>query len=48
MKNHTSIKTGGSADVMVTPCSVEEIQSTVEICNENNIPYFVMGNGSNL
>ena len=33
---------------MVTPCSVEEIQSTVEICNENNIPYFVMGNGSNL
>ena len=25
-----------------------EIQSTIKICKENNTPYFIMGNGSNL
>ncbi len=48
MKDHTFIKTGGLADIMVMPGSIKDIQSVVEICNENNAPYFIMGNGSNL
>lgn len=48
MKNHTTIKTGGPADIMVIPQSTKQIQSTIEICRENKVPYFVMGNGSNL
>lgn len=48
MRNHTSFKVGGPADFVVIPQSIEEIQSTVKFCRENNIPYFIMGNGSNL
>ncbi len=48
MKDHTFIKTGGLADIMVMPGSIKDIQSVVEICKENNAPYFIMGNGSNL
>ncbi|HZJ76574.1 MAG TPA: FAD-binding protein, partial [Oscillospiraceae bacterium] len=48
MKNHTSIKTGGAADIMVIPSAIEDIQSVVKVCNKNNAPYFIMGNGSNL
>ncbi len=48
MKNHTSIRTGGLADIMVIAKSVEDIQLAVEICKKNSVPYFIMGNGSNL
>lgn len=48
MKNYTTIKTGGLADIIVTPQSTTEIQSIIKICKENNVPYFVMGKGSNL
>jgi UDP-N-acetylmuramate dehydrogenase len=48
MKNHTSIRVGGTADIMATPRTIAEIQSTIKICKENNTPYFIMGNGSNL
>ncbi|MCK9268467.1 MAG: UDP-N-acetylmuramate dehydrogenase [Alkaliphilus sp.] len=48
MKNYTTIKTGGLADIIVMPQSTTEIQSIIKICKENNVPYFVMGKGSNL
>ena len=48
MKNHTSFKIGGPADIMVIPESIEEIQCALKVCIENDVPYFVMGNGSNL
>lgn len=48
MKDHTFIKTGGLADIMVMPESIEDIQLAIKICRENNAPYFIMGNGSNL
>ena len=48
MKNYTTIKTGGVADIMVTPQSIKEIQSIIKICKENHVPYFIMGRGSNL
>lgn len=48
MKNHTTIKTGGLADIMVMPQSITEIQSIIKICKENSVPYFIMGKGSNL
>ena len=48
MKNHTSFKIGGPADILVTPNSIEEVQKVVKICYENSIPTFYMGNGSNL
>ncbi len=48
MKNHTSFKIGGPADVMIIPDKEEEIVEAIRFCRENQIKYFVMGNGSNL
>jgi UDP-N-acetylmuramate dehydrogenase len=48
MKNHTSFKVGGPADLLVTPENNEEVVSVVKLCNENNIPYYIVGRGSNL
>lgn len=44
LRNHTTFKVGGPADILVTPTSKEEL---IE-CLKLNVPKFVMGNGSNL
>ena len=48
MSLHTSFKVGGPADIFVKVYSVEEIKSVLKIVKENNIPLFVLGNGTNL
>lgn len=48
MKNHTSFKIGGNADVLILPEALEEIEKLIKYFNENNFSYFVMGNGTNL
>ena len=48
MSKHTSFKVGGKADIFVKVYSVEEIKSVLKIASENNIPLFVLGNGTNL
>ena len=48
MKNHTTFKIGGSADLFVTVCDNSQLVSVVRLCNEKEIPLFVLGNGSNL
>ncbi len=44
MKNHTTFKTGGNADILVMPTSKEEL---IE-CLKLDVPKFIIGNGSNL
>ncbi|WP_249322520.1 UDP-N-acetylmuramate dehydrogenase [Wansuia hejianensis] len=48
MKNHTSFKIGGPADVMIVPHNENQIVKAVKLCRENNIDHYIMGNGSNL
>jgi len=48
MKEHTSFKIGGPADILVTPENDQQLSRVLNICNDNNIPFFIMGNGSNL
>lgn len=48
MKNHTSFKTGGNADIFLTPATKEEIIFCIKKCMEEKIPYIIIGNGSNL
>ena len=48
MKKHTTMKVGGPCDCMVEPSSIEEIQKVLEYVKENNIKYYIIGNGSNL
>ncbi|HOK62323.1 MAG TPA: UDP-N-acetylmuramate dehydrogenase [Soehngenia sp.] len=48
MKNHTSFKIGGPADIFIIPNSMEELINAIKIAREAKIPYFIMGNGTNL
>jgi UDP-N-acetylmuramate dehydrogenase len=48
MKKHTSFRIGGLADLMILPREIQQIQSVIDILNENQVPFMIMGNGSNL
>lgn len=48
MKKHTTVKVGGPCDCLVLPKSIEEIKNIISYVRENNIKYYVIGNGSNL
>ena len=48
VKQHTTFRIGGPADFYLCPHSTNEVQEIVEICKEEKLPYFVLGNGSNL
>lgn len=48
MSEYTTFKTGGRADCMIYPPTVENAASIVRYANERNIPLTVIGGGSNL
>lgn len=48
MSRHITFRVGGNADYYVTPDSEEEIQDVIALCKEFQVPYYVIGNGSNL
>jgi len=48
LKNHTTFKIGGNCIALIEPKEVSDIVEAVKICKENNIKFFVIGNGSNL
>lgn len=47
MKRHTTFRVGGPADVLVRPAA-EELPEVLALCRDHEIPYFIIGNGSNL
>ncbi|SHN31612.1 UDP-N-acetylmuramate dehydrogenase [Gracilibacillus kekensis] len=48
LKNHTYTKLGGKADFFVTPANVEEVQELIRYANKTDIPFTLLGNGSNV
>ena len=48
MRAHTTFKIGGEADIFIIPASPAALISAVKKCAELEIPYFILGNGSNL
>lgn len=48
MKKHTTFRIGGNADVLVKPSGVTEIEAVLHWCSEQSVPYYIIGNGSNL
>lgn len=48
MKNHTTFRIGGPAEYFLTPGNAEELRELQKICEEENVPYYIIGNGSNL
>ena len=45
---HTTFRVGGPADYFVMPESSGEVQQVISLCREEKMPYYVIGNGSNL
>lgn len=48
MASHTTFRIGGPADYFVLPENVEELTGVLKLCREEGMPYFILGNGSNL
>ena len=48
MSAHTSFKIGGPADRFVEVKTVFELQAVLNAVSDEHVPYFILGNGSNL
>ena len=48
MKNHTSFKIGGEADIFVKVKDISSLKETLKSAKENEVPTFILGKGSNL
>lgn len=48
MKKHITFRVGGNADYFVTPNTVEEVKNVIALCKQEEMPYYILGNGSNL
>ncbi|MBM7542950.1 UDP-N-acetylmuramate dehydrogenase [Amphibacillus cookii] len=48
IRNYTYTKLGGKADYFVMPTSVEHVQAIVKLANQEQMPFTLLGNGSNL
>src|SRR5699024_4431831 len=48
LKKHTYTRLGGAADFYVTPDTYHEVQQIIKLANQTNIPFTMLGNGSNL
>jgi UDP-N-acetylmuramate dehydrogenase len=48
LSEHTTFKVGGPADVLVFPQSIGEIQQLIKTCRSEDIPYVILGLGSNI
>ena len=48
LSKHTTFKIGGNAEMFVTVNDETQLKAVVSACNENDIPLFVIGKGSNL
>ena len=48
MRDYTTMKIGGPADILIEPNSIDQIQKIINIAKETNTPLTIIGNGSNL
>ena len=48
MKLHTTFRAGGCAKYLVEPQSAEQLRELMQMCREADMPYYIVGNGSNL
>lgn len=48
LAKHTTFQIGGPADYLVLPDSIPQVSSLVKLCNKENMPFYILGKGSNL
>lgn len=48
MKEHTTFRVGGCARYLAEPQNAEQLRQIIEACRDAHMPYYIVGNGSNL
>lgn len=48
MSKYTTMKVGGPCDCIVLPDAISKIKDVIDFCKNENIAFYVIGNGSNL
>ena len=48
MSRHTTFRIGGKADLLVEPAEVNQVEAVLKLLRQMQLPYLVIGNGSNL
>ncbi|MEH7276599.1 FAD-binding protein, partial [Neobacillus vireti] len=48
LSHHTTMKIGGPADIFIEPSSIESIQKVMSFIKDHQLPWRVIGRGSNL
>lgn len=48
LKEYTYTRLGGNADFFITPETYEQVQQVVGLANKEQVPFTLLGNGSNL
>lgn len=48
MSSHTTFRIGGPADYFAEPDTAEALAGLIKLCRKEQVPYMIVGNGSNL
>lgn len=48
MSRHTTFRAGGKAEYFVSPRSASRLAEVILLCRQEGMPYYILGNGSNL
>ena len=48
LSNYVNFRVGGPADILLIPKDKKQVIDSIEVCIKNNIPFYIIGNGSNL
>ena len=48
MCEHTTFRTGGPADLMAEPSGTGELAAMISLMRDTDIPFYILGNGSNV
>ena len=48
MSRHTTFRIGGPADYFAVPCDTEGVKKVIGLCKEEEVPYYILGNGSEI
>ena len=48
LSSYVNFRVGGPADILLIPKDKKQVIDSIEVCRKNNIPFYIIGNGSNL
>src|SRR5579864_7805249 len=48
LARRTTLRVGGPADIYVEPTSESDLAAILSVCQERELPFFILGRGSNV